>query len=90
MSDALTVLPLDEMKRELRLDGNDADETVAAAIRAAVAFVEGLGVEVDDIASRPAIKRAVIIFAREFFIGYREIPPTHIGFAVLNVALAGC
>ena len=31
-----------------------------------------------------------LIFAREFFIGYREIPPTHIGFVVLNAALAGC
>lgn len=85
-----TPLTLEELKVQLRIDDDDGDSDaiVTEALEAAVSFVKSLGgVTEDEINENPALRHAVIIASREFFNGFRELPPTHAVYAIINGAV---
>ena len=80
------ILSLTAAKAQLRITTDDADHIVAAAIEGAVSFVsDATGANLDTIAQSATLKQAVIYATREFFNGFREIPPGHIVFTLMNV-----
>ena len=80
------VLSLATAKEQLRITEPDADVIVTTAIQGAVAFVsDATGADLDTIAASDTLKTAVIYAMREFYNGYREIPPGHIVFTLMNV-----
>ena len=80
------LVSLDEIKRELRIDGADQDDLLADHIAAAQALIareiEVLLSDLDE-AAKPALKQAVILCVRQFYEGYREIRPTEAFYALV-------
>ena len=85
-AEALAVISLTAMKTELRIpnpgDPSEHDALITSQIVAAVSFVsKSTGRTVADLAAIPALRASAVVFVRELYDGYRELPQTASGFA---------
>ena len=72
---ALLILPLDDMKMELRIDSaiTEHDDLISKQIQSAVSYVSrATGAEGDDLLP---LRLAVIAVCRDAYDGYREVKP---------------
>ena len=75
LAQALLIVPLDDMKIELRipLDIQEHDELIQKQIQSAVSYVaRTTGAEGDDLLP---LRAAAIAVARDLYDGYREVTP---------------
>ena len=79
------IVSLAEMKRQLRITDNSADEIVADSLCAAVYFVrDAADVTLIQINESKTLQQAVIAVGRHFFHGFEEIPPLSAIWSLIN------
>ena len=84
------IVTLAEMKRQLRITDDSADDIVADALCAAVYFVrDAADVTLIQVNESKTLKQAVVVIARHFFNGFETIPPLHAVWSLINAG-ASC
>ena len=81
---ALVVLPLDDMKMELRIDSaiTEHDDLISKQIQSAVSYVSRTtGAEGDDLLP---LRAAAVSLCRELYDGFRELGPRSTVYGLLE------
>ena len=83
------IVSLVEMKRQLRITDDSADEIVADSLCAAVYFVrDAADVTLIQINESKTLKQAVVVAGRHFFHGYETIPPLSAIWSLINAGVS--